>query len=198
MCHGCGKPPDKHRLVYYSVYAINRNSGRTESTMQATQSESDCLLLVIAMATGQAARAALQQGSRRPRARWWQPPQWSVGSQLSLSILRPFQQLRQLGDVDGYAPCLIPRHKIRSGPASRFIFVISASERAPVVVLHDEARAVVIGSSKVAGSGGRASATRLSTNHEHGLMNFLQAVHQNGRPRDERYEIFLINLDLFT
>ena len=31
-----------------------------------------------------------------------------------------------------------------------------------------------------------------------GLMNSLQAVHQNGRPRDERYEIFLINLHLFT
>ena len=58
---------------------------------------------------------------------------------LSLSILRPFQQLRQLGDVDGYPPCLIPRHKIRSRPASRLIFVISVSERVPVVV-----RAVVI------------------------------------------------------
>jgi len=31
-----------------------------------------------------------------------------------------------------------------------------------------------------------------------GLVNSLQAVHQNGRPRDERYEIFLINLHLFT
>jgi hypothetical protein len=63
---------------------------------------------------------------------------------LSLSILRPFQQLRQLGDVDGYPPCLIPRHKIRSRPASRLIFVISVSERVPVVVLHKEARALVI------------------------------------------------------
>ena len=63
---------------------------------------------------------------------------------LSLSILRPFQQLRQFGDVDGYPPCLIPRHKIRSRPASRLIFVISVSERVPVVVLHNEARAVVI------------------------------------------------------
>ena len=167
MCHGCGKPPDKHRLVYYSVYAINRNSGRTEFTMQATQS--DCLLLVMAMASGQAARAALQQGSRRPRPRWWQPPQWSVGSQPSLSILRPFQQLRQLGDVDGYAPCLIPRHKIRSGPASRFIFVISVSERASVVVLHNEARAVVIDCPRwrESAAGHRLHANLLRTNHEH-------------------------------
>ena len=54
------------------------------------------------------------------------------------------QQLRQLGDVNGYAPCLVPRHQIRSRPASRLIFVISVSERVPVVVLHNEARAVVI------------------------------------------------------
>ena len=64
MRYGCGKPPDKHRLVYYSFYAINRNSGRTKSTMQATQSECDSLPLVMAMATDQAARAAQQQGSR--------------------------------------------------------------------------------------------------------------------------------------
>ena len=44
----------------------------------------------------------------------------------------------------GYAPCLIPRHKIRSRPASRLTFVASVSERVPVVVLHNEARAVVI------------------------------------------------------
>jgi type I restriction enzyme S subunit len=53
--------------------AINRNSGRTESTMHAPtkhpQSECDGLPLVMAMATDQAARAAQLQGSRRPRPR---------------------------------------------------------------------------------------------------------------------------------
>ena len=29
------------------------------------------------------------------------------------------------------------------------------------------------------------------------LVNSLQAVHQNGQPRDERYEMFLIELELF-
>jgi hypothetical protein len=31
-----------------------------------------------------------------------------------------------------------------------------------------------------------------------GHVNSLQAVHQNGRRRDKQYEIFLINLHLFT
>jgi hypothetical protein len=41
------------------------------------------------------------------------PPQWSVGS-LSLSILRPLHQLRQLGDIGRYAPGFVAREQIRS------------------------------------------------------------------------------------
>ena len=119
--------------------------------MQATRSECDCLPLVMAMATDQAARAAQQQTSPRP-AKVMRPPQWSVGSELSLSILRPFQQLRQLGDVMAM-PCLIPRQKIRNRSASKLIFVISVSKSAPVVVLHNEARAEL--SSIVQGGGKR-------------------------------------------
>jgi hypothetical protein len=55
-----------------------------------------------------------------------------------------FTNSGSLAMLMAYAPCLIPRHKIRSRPRSRLIFVISVSERVPVVVLHNEARAVVI------------------------------------------------------
>ena len=51
--------------------------------------------------------------------------------------------------------------RFRSRPASRLIFVISVSERVPVVVLHNEARAVVIDRPRWREAAAWASATHL-------------------------------------
>ena len=60
--------------------------------------------------------------------------------------------------------------RFRSRPASRLIFVISVSERAPVVVLHNEARAVVIDRPRWREAAAGHRQRRLRTNHEHGEL----------------------------
>jgi hypothetical protein len=52
-------------------------------------------------------------------------------------------------------------------PALRFIFVISVSERVPVVVFHNEARAVVIDRPRWREAAAEHGLRRVRTNHEH-------------------------------
>ena len=50
---------------------------------------------------------------------------------LRSSILRPLHQLRQLGEVDGYAPSFVAREQIGRRSPSRLIFVISEASARP-------------------------------------------------------------------
>ena len=55
----------------------------------------------------------------------------------------PPQQLRQLGNIQGYAPGLVSRHQSRRRSPARLILEIDVSERVPVGVADDEAALAV-------------------------------------------------------
>jgi hypothetical protein len=61
----------------------------------------------------------------------------------SLSILRPLQQLWQLGDIGRYPPRLIACEQVRRRPPSGLGLEIHVSQRLTIVVADDEATAVV-------------------------------------------------------
>jgi hypothetical protein len=61
----------------------------------------------------------------------------------SLSILRPLQQLWQLGDIGRYLPRLIACEQVRRRPPSGLGLEIHVSQRLTIVVADDEATAVV-------------------------------------------------------
>jgi hypothetical protein len=66
-----------------------------------------------------------------------------IGARRS-SVLRPTQQLRQLGDVGGDPPGFIAGHKIGRRSPARLLLVLDIRERVAVLVLHDEAGIVVV------------------------------------------------------
>ena len=78
----------------------------------------------------------------------------------SLSILRPLQQLWQLGDIGRYPPRLIACEQVRRRPPSGLGLEIHVSQRLTVVVADDEAASVLFFDILAAGSGER-SFTRL-------------------------------------
>src|SRR5262245_43510347 len=53
--------------------------------------------------------------------------------------LRPHQQLRHLGHIDGDAPRLLAREHVRRCAPTRLILAIDVSNRGPVVITDDEA-----------------------------------------------------------
>ena len=61
----------------------------------------------------------------------------------SLSILRPLQQLWQLGDIGRYPPRLIACEQVRRRPPSGLGLEIHVSQRLTIVVADDEETAVV-------------------------------------------------------
>jgi hypothetical protein len=59
-------------------------------------------------------------------------------------ILRPLQQLRHLGHVDGDAPRLLARQQIGGGSTTRLVLIVQVCERLPAVIADDKARPVAL------------------------------------------------------
>ena len=92
------------------------------------------------------------------------PPEFTRGSVKNTlrprlaKLLRPSQQLRQLGNIDREPPCLVAREQSRCRPPPRLILAKHVTARLPAVVARDEANAVVP-DVPMAGSGGTGLAS---------------------------------------
>jgi hypothetical protein len=60
------------------------------------------------------------------------------------SIMWSFHQHRQLSDIGRYATRFVACKQIGGGAPSGVLFKIDVSQNLPIVVPHDEARAIVI------------------------------------------------------
>jgi hypothetical protein len=63
---------------------------------------------------------------------------------IGLGLARPPHQFRQLSNIRRDPPSLILCHEICRRPTSRFLLAVNVSERVAPVVLHDEARIVMV------------------------------------------------------